>query len=117
MTQHPGPESLLPVEMALPPLIWVGGGVSHGPRPRAFVLSIPKKIAQLALKSALSLKAKEGRVKLLMQFTFKEPKTSKAASLLKKLKVGGRVLIVISKRDLDLYRSFRNKVTYKRWDI
>ena len=28
--------------------IWVGGGVAHGPRPRRFFLSVPKKVSRLA---------------------------------------------------------------------
>ena len=39
--------------------IWVGGGVAHGPRPRKFGLSIPKKIRDLALRSALSAKVSD----------------------------------------------------------
>lgn len=88
--------------------IWVGGGVAHGPKPRKFALAIPKKIRDLALKSALALKMKEGRVKVLRKLTFKEPKTARAAKLLKKLKLGRRVLIVTPERDEQLYRSFRN---------
>lgn len=88
--------------------IWVGGGVAHGPKPRKFALSIPKKIANLALKSALSLKAKEGKIRVLRELTFKEPKTAQAAKLLKKLKLERRVLVVTPERDEKLYRSFRN---------
>ena len=88
--------------------IWVGGGVVHGPRPREFSLSIPKKMARLALKSALSLKAGEGKVTVLQGLGFKEPKTAKAADLLKKLKAGKRVLLLIPEKDDNLYLSFRN---------
>jgi len=88
--------------------IWVGGGVAHGPKPRKFSLSIPKKIANLALKSAFSLKAKEEKIKVLKELTFKEPKTARAAELIKKLKLGRRVLVVTPERDEKLYRSFRN---------
>jgi len=88
--------------------IWVGGGVAHGPRPRRFALSIPKKIANLALKSALSLKVEEKKIKVLRELGFKEPKTAKAAELLRKLKLERRVLLVIPEKDEKLYRSFRN---------
>jgi large subunit ribosomal protein L4 len=88
--------------------IWVGGGVAHGPRPRQFSLSIPKKVAQLALKSALSLKKKEEKVKVLKDFGLKEPKTSRANKFLEAFKVKGRVLLVSSGKDLPLKRSFRN---------
>lgn len=88
--------------------IWVGGGVAHGPKTRKLSLSIPKKSANLALKSAFSLKAKEEKIKVLRGLTFKEPKTSQAVKLLEKLKLRGRALIVTPERDEKLYRSFRN---------
>ena len=88
--------------------LWVGGGVTHGPKPRDLTLSIPKKIADLALKSALSLKAKEGKIKILRELTFKKPKTAQAATLLKKLKLGKSVLLLAPEKDLGLQRSFRN---------
>lgn len=88
--------------------IWVGGGVAHGPKPRKFSLSIPKKAASLALKSAFSLRAKEEKIKVLQKLTFKEPKTAQAAKLLEKLELRRRVLVVTPERDVKLYRSFRN---------
>jgi large subunit ribosomal protein L4 len=88
--------------------IWVGGGVAHGPKPREFSLSIPGKIARLALRSALSLKALEGKIKILRDLAFKEPKTAKAAALLKKLKLGKRILVVTPEQNDNLIRSFKN---------
>lgn len=87
--------------------IWVGGGVAHGPRPRKFGLSIPKKIRDLALRSALSAKAAEGQVYVVSQFSPKGPKTALAAALLKKLGLE-KPLIVTSKKDETVVRSFRN---------
>ena len=40
-----------------------GGGTIFGPRPHKYYLSLPKKAARLARKSALSLKAKENEIK------------------------------------------------------
>lgn len=88
--------------------IWVGGGVSHGPRPRQFSLSIPKKLANLALRSALSLKVETKGIKILRGATFKAPKTTQAVKLLEKLKFDQRVLVVIPKEDENLRLSFRN---------
>jgi len=88
--------------------IWVGGGVAHGPRPRSFALSIPKKIARLALKSALSFKVSEKRIRVLQRLGFEEPKTAVAAKLLERLGTGKRVLVVVPERDENLHRSFRN---------
>src|SRR5215210_3047849 len=41
---------------------WVGGGVALGPKPRSYRQKTPKKMIQLALRSALSDRAGEGRV-------------------------------------------------------
>jgi len=88
--------------------IWIKGGVAHGPKPRVFSLAIPKKTAQLALKSALSIKASEGKVKVFQKLDFEKPQTARAAELLEKLGISGRVLVVIPGYDKNLYRSFRN---------
>ena len=37
--------------------LWRGGGVIHGPSPRDYSYSMPKKLKRLAMKSILSLKA------------------------------------------------------------
>lgn len=87
--------------------IWVGGGVAHGPHPRGFGLSIPKKVRDLALRSALSAKAAEGQVYVVSQFSPKEPKTALAAALLKKLSLE-KPLVVTPKKDETVVRSFRN---------
>lgn len=87
--------------------IWVGGGVAHGPKPREFAVSIPKKVRDLALKSALSLKFGSDKVYVLDKFSPKEPKTSLAASLIKKLGLR-KPLIVAAKSDETLVKSFRN---------
>jgi large subunit ribosomal protein L4 len=83
--------------------IWIGGGIAHGPQPRKFALSVPKKIAKLALRSALSLKAKEGKIKLLEGLSFEVPKASAAAKLLGKLKLGTRILEVRATQNLNAY--------------
>lgn len=42
--------------------IFRGGGVVHGPRVRDHSIDLPKKVRQLALKTALSVKAAEGKL-------------------------------------------------------
>ena len=41
---------------------WRGGGVAFGPKPRSYRQRTPKKMIQLALRSALSDRAAEGKV-------------------------------------------------------
>ena len=49
--------------------IWRGGGTIFGPRPRSYRIDLPKKTKQAAYRSLLSLKVKEGSVKIVEDFT------------------------------------------------
>lgn len=90
--------------------IFVGGGVAHGPKPRDYSYSLPKKVRRLALKMALSLKKEENALIVVDQLSVGEvPKTKKALELLKSLKVEDqRVLVVLPQKEEVLYKSFRN---------
>ena len=59
---------------------WVGGGVALGPKPRDYRQKTPKKMVQLALRSALSDRAATGKVAVVDAWGFAEPKTSEAVS-------------------------------------
>ena len=87
---------------------WVGGGVALGPKPRDYRQKTPKKMVQLALRSALSDRARAGRVAVVDTWSFAAPKTRDAKAALASLGVEGRVLIVLDRDDDVAYRSFRN---------
>ncbi|HEX6866680.1 MAG TPA: 50S ribosomal protein L4 [Caulobacteraceae bacterium] len=55
---------------------FVGGAKAHGPVVRSHAFDLPKKIRSLALKHALSSKAKAGTLVVLDAATLKEPKTA-----------------------------------------
>ena len=55
---------------------FVGGAKAHGPVVRSHAFDLPKKIRALALKHALSSKAKAGTLVVLDAATLKEPKTA-----------------------------------------
>lgn len=57
-----------------------GGGVVFGPRPRAYDHKLPKKVRQLALKTALSSKAAEGKLVVIEAAKTDEPKTKALAA-------------------------------------
>ena len=80
--------------------IWRGGGVTFGPRKdRNFKVKINKKTKKLAFLMALSEKVKDGALLLLENFNLETPKTKLVSSLLKKLPVKGKkVLLVFPKR-------------------
>src|SRR5215218_8658341 len=68
-----------------------GGGVALGPKPRKYDQKTPKKMIKLALRSALSDRASEGRVVVVDGWGFDAPKTKSAVSALAGLGVEGRV--------------------------
>jgi large subunit ribosomal protein L4 len=88
--------------------IWVGGGVAHGPRPRDYGMRVNKKMKRLALRSALSDRAREDRIRVVDALSFDEPSTKQALEALAALKVEGLVLLVLDGRDDIVEKSFRN---------
>jgi large subunit ribosomal protein L4 len=87
---------------------WVGGGVALGPKPRSYAQKTPKKMIQLALRSALSDRASQGRVALVDAWTFEVPSTKAAIASLHALGLTGRVLVVLGDEDGYADRSFGN---------
>ncbi|HVE75257.1 MAG TPA: 50S ribosomal protein L4 [Actinomycetota bacterium] len=90
---------------------WVGGGIAHGPKPRDYSMRINKKERALALKSALSDRAREGKVVVIELPAFEEPETKRAVQLLEDWGASGKTLIVVSgeeTEDVNLWKSFRN---------
>lgn len=87
---------------------WIGGGVALGPKPRSYAQKTPKKMIQLALRSALSDRASQGRVALIDTWAFDTPRTKDAVAALAALTLTGRVLVVLSAEDGHADRSFSN---------
>jgi large subunit ribosomal protein L4 len=87
---------------------WVGGGVALGPKPRSYAQKTPKKMVQLALRSALSDRAAQRRVVVLDRWNFDAPSTKQAIAALDALGLSGRVLVVLADGDGDAVLSFRN---------
>ena len=87
---------------------WAGGGVALGPKPRSYKQKTPKKMVQLALRSALSDRAAEGRVAVVEAWDWSEPKTKVAEAALKTLGIEGKVLLVVGPEDELAFKAFRN---------
>lgn len=75
--------------------LWVGGGITFGPRFKERKLELPKKMRQAVLKIALSQKFKSDSIKIVTNLEKIEPKTKNIALLLKKLDLKGKTLIVV----------------------
>jgi large subunit ribosomal protein L4 len=87
---------------------WRGGGVALGPKPRSYKQRTPKKMIRLALRSALSDRAAEGRVVVVESWGWDQPSTKEAKAALAALGASGRVLVVLRREDEAIAKSFRN---------
>jgi large subunit ribosomal protein L4 len=88
---------------------WAGGGVVFGPVPRSHDHRLTKKTRRAALKSALSLRAKEGALAVVEGLALDEFKTKKVVEMLDGLGLSGQsVLIVIASPQPQLEISARN---------
>ena len=87
---------------------WRGGGVALGPKPRSYAQRTPKKMIRLALRSALSDRAAEGKVIVVDEWGWDTPKTKQAVEALAKIEATGKVLVVVNREDEAVAKSFRN---------
>ncbi len=88
--------------------LWRGGGIAHGPQPRSYAQSTPKKMKRLALRSALSDRAADGKIIVVEDWNFDVPSTKSALGKLATLGADGRVLVVLDRSDVVAQKSFRN---------
>jgi large subunit ribosomal protein L4 len=91
---------------------WRGGGVVFGPTPRDYRTEIPRKMRQLARRSALNARAREGSLHVVERLAFRAPKTAQLAGLLGSLGLAGRkALVLTAGHNPNAYLSGRNLPT------
>jgi large subunit ribosomal protein L4 len=91
---------------------WRGGGTVFGPQPRDYRTEIPRKVKQLARRSALNARAREGALHVIERFAFRRPKTAQLAGLITELGLDGdKVLVLTANGDQNVYLSGRNLPT------
>ena len=73
--------------------IFKGGGKAFGPKPRDHAIELPKKVRALALKHALSSKAKTDTLVVLDKCELKDGKTKELKSRFAKLGLGSVLII------------------------
>lgn len=83
-----------------------GGGVAFAPKPRDYDYALPKAKKRAALAVALSLKVKEGGIKVVKSFDLKEAKTKNVAGALKAL--GTPKTLLVDGDNTNLQRAARN---------
>jgi len=88
--------------------IFVGGGRAHPPKVQDWSTRPPRRVRVGALKSALSMIVKEGRMTVVENIDLGEIKTKKLATVLSALKAGAKTLVVDGKDNENLKLSIRN---------
>jgi large subunit ribosomal protein L4 len=86
---------------------WVGGGKAMGPKPRDYSYDVPKKVRKAALRSALALRSRDGKLLILDRWAPDAPKTKVAAAVLARLGLK-KALVVDAAANVALARSLRN---------
>ena len=87
---------------------WRGGGVVFGPHPRSFEQRLPKKMRDLALRSAFSEALDSGRVKVFEALALEAPSTRSLALAFEEAGVEGKLLLVADDLSENLVKSSRS---------
>ena len=88
--------------------IFRGGGKSFGPKPRSHAIDLPKKVRALALKHALSAKAKDQALVVIDKCELKDGKTRELKSRLAKLGFGSALIVDGAELQESFARAIRN---------
>jgi large subunit ribosomal protein L4 len=88
--------------------LWRHGGTVHGPQPRSYDYTFPRKKLLGALRSALAAKFADGKLIIVNAFDLKEPKAKQFRAALSTLKVDKTVLLVEAAGNRNLELSSRN---------
>jgi large subunit ribosomal protein L4 len=88
---------------------FAGGGVVHGPQPRSYKQRTPKKMKALALRGALSDRARNDRIHIVTSLVAGDvPSAKTASSTLAKVAQSRKVLVVAERTDELTWKSLRN---------
>ena len=87
---------------------WTHGGVALGPKPRDYSYTMNKKVKRLAICSALSAKAAEGKLVIVNDFAISEFSTKAVVKMLSNLNVSGKTLMVQAVADKKVVKSAGN---------
>ena len=85
-----------------------GGGVAFGPKQRSYVQRLPKRMRRLAIRSVLSSRVADGRLKVVQGLGLDEPSTKAMKAVLTAIEAGRSSLVVTGQADPIAQRSARN---------
>jgi large subunit ribosomal protein L4 len=86
---------------------WRGGGKAFGPKPRSHAIGLPKKVRALALKHALSSKARAGEI-VILDSAMSVGKTASLKAQFGKLALDNALIIDGAELDVGFARAVRN---------
>lgn len=92
--------------------IMVGGGTAHGPKPRDYSYTVPKKVRRQALRCALSLRAQENRITIIEDLELAEIKTKAMKELFERFDLKEALIVDFADNE-KLQLSTRNMVKFQ----
>ena len=87
---------------------WRGGGTVFGPQPRSYAKRMPRKMRRLALRSALTVKARAQEIIVLDELTMDAPRTREMAAMMDALGVERKALLLLPDANENVELSARN---------
>lgn len=84
------------------------GGVVFAPKPRDYVIAVPKKVRRLAFKSAMTCKLNAGEIVVVDELKLSAAKTKVMAGVLAKLGATRKALVVLPEPDETVVRATSN---------
>lgn len=88
--------------------LWVGGGVTFGPKPRDFGKKVSQSTKTLALRKSLTARLQAGDVVVVDQLHIDSPKTKQFAQIVRSLQLKGPTLFITETADRNLLLASRN---------
>jgi large subunit ribosomal protein L4 len=88
--------------------IFVGGGIAHGPKPRDYTKSMPRKMRQGAIRSALSALLRDDQLVFVDKLSLEVPKTKVMKQVIKALTGGESALVLFTHGNVNVQRSVNN---------
>jgi large subunit ribosomal protein L4 len=88
--------------------IFVGGGTAHGPKPRDYSLSMPRKMRQGAIKSALSALLRDNQLVFVDKLSLETPRTKQMKQAIVTLTGGENALVLFTHGNTNVQRSVSN---------
>ena len=85
-----------------------GGGIPFGPAPRSYAFALPKKVRALALRSALSMKASEGKLLIIDDVKLASAKTKDLLKQFEKLALKNALIVAGTQLDDNFSKALNN---------